>query len=276
MGTVLDPNGSLINPSGWEPSVAWTGSDFIAVWIGYRGLIGRFIGEDGTPVGDTFRVVSSTGTLYNTDAAAGSGVIMTVWAEDNGSGCSVYGQMLSSTGSLIGPPFWIGNGYSDKSLSVCYQDNRFLVVYTKGVSAENIYGRFYDSTGQALGIEFPVSHSSGHCFFCSAAAGTNGRYLCVWAQNDSGYTDIYGSVDILYGVEEKTSPPSRTIMPGSFIVSNFVQIKGLRGIPVTLYDAVGQMVFKGRLKDMNRRLRDGVYFMVEDDRTRYKIILVSH
>lgn len=69
---------------------------------------------------------------------------------------------------------------------------RYLIAYEK---VGDIYGRFIDEKGEAVGDEFVISSAINNQYLPSVAYDTNSnRYLVVWCDSRNGNYDIYGQL----------------------------------------------------------------------------------
>ncbi|MDQ3703769.1 MAG: S-layer homology domain-containing protein [Chloroflexota bacterium] len=148
------PEGPSALGSQSEPSVAYnpTATEYLVVWEDSRGtggdgavnIQGQRVDADGTMLGENFVIAEAAGAqseakvAFSTNAAG----YLVVW-EDGRSGTSVdiYGQVVSSGGSLVGANFQIttvpfsAELYPDVSYSS--STNEYLVIWSGEVSNTN-------------------------------------------------------------------------------------------------------------------------------------------
>jgi hypothetical protein len=181
-------------------AIAVQGSgDFVVVWHGERGGIsGQRFDAGGRRLGDEFRV-NTTAVHSQIDpavAADGSGNFVVVWHCE---GCNfdddwkkILAQRYDSMGRRLGqeivvdnPPPW--NRLVSENPDVATDANGNFVVVWQGRDGwyyNGIYGRRYDSGGQALGGWFAVDVTDYGEPCCmgdpSVAADEAGDFIVVW------------------------------------------------------------------------------------------------
>jgi hypothetical protein len=126
---------------------------------------------------------------------------LVVWEDNRNGNGDIYGQVISTTGTLVGGNFYIVEQAGQQrypDLAYNSQDNLYLVVWQDNIIRDwEIYGRWVkwvksDGTW-ARGIVFRISSGDGS-EQNPAVAYNNGEdeYLVVWQDNRSGCEDIYG------------------------------------------------------------------------------------
>ncbi|MGC1455755.1 MAG: CFI-box-CTERM domain-containing protein [Nitrospirota bacterium] len=220
-----------------SPSLAYNvqNNRYLAVYEKNASIDGQLIEADGTPAANEL-VVSDPGLNQRASVAYDgiNGRFIVVWARLS---AGIYGQFVSTTGSLIGGNFVICNYQSFNNVnlpSVAYDsiNQRFLVVWedprNSTGSNTDIYGQIVNADGSLIGGNIGVSTAVGHQFKPKATYDTvNQRYFVVWMDSRiSGY-DIYGQ---LVG-------PEGTLTGSNFVVS---AAHGLMTDPVVAYDGTHQ------------------------------------
>lgn len=132
------------------------------------GVFGRRFDSGGSPLASEFRVNShTTSDQQNPDAAYdSSGNFVVVWRslDQDGSLDGIFGRRFDSGGNPFGSEFQVntyttGNQYG---APVAVQvGGGFVVVWTSTASqdggAAGVFGRRFDSGGNAVGVEFRVN-----------------------------------------------------------------------------------------------------------------------
>jgi hypothetical protein len=195
-GPAGTPVGARISPvpghTGQVVCVASSGTNFLMVWPDYflgtgtYGLNGQLIDPSGGLVGPWFAIAAASDSKVKIESmesvAYGAGGYLVVWDENS----SIYGQLVSTSGSLIGGNFVIcgpADGQDEKGASVAFDGTNFLVVWqnntTSGGSNNVTYGVFVSPSG-AMGTPFAIGQtvSLDRSPLYVAFNGTN--YLVVW------------------------------------------------------------------------------------------------
>lgn len=178
---------------------------------GFQRIYARFLSSSNTwttandiPVYDMaggFQIDSHVAVLTN-------GNVVAVWGNFDQANASrmqdVYGQLLSATGQKVGNVFAVNQftSYNQRTPVVAaLSDGRFVVAWVSEqqrsvaqgsgaltqpqalpTASVDIYARFFDATGAALGNEFLVNTGSNICANPSIAAGANGEFAIAWGE----------------------------------------------------------------------------------------------
>jgi len=228
----LAPAAALAQPSGSEfqvntyttndqrrPSVAWDASgEFVVVWQSNalspspatgqdgddHGVFGRRFMSDGTPIAGEFAVNSyTTGPQYIPHVAANpNGGFVVVWnGSGNGDGYyGIFAQRYDGDGDAVGGEFRV-NSYTSGAQyypqAAFGSDGKFVVVWVSPNDGDGygIVGRRFNSSGSALGSEFPVNttYTSGHQSSPGVATLPGGGFVVVW-HSYAGEDGSFGSV----------------------------------------------------------------------------------
>ncbi|MBX9742730.1 MAG: PT domain-containing protein, partial [Chthoniobacterales bacterium] len=213
-GRRYDSNGNAIGTSEFQISTLTTGSYLFPAVAAFSGggyvvtwqntaspaqLYGRRYDGSGNAIGSAEFQISTltTGSNWDSSVAAlsGGGFVVT-WNNDNGNR-KIYGRRYDSSGNAIGTSeFQIstlttGNNYIPTVSAL--SDGGYVVTWWNGVSPNQIYGRRYDSSGNAIGSsEFQISTlTTGHNQRPIVTALSGGGYVVIW-QSDASPGQIYG------------------------------------------------------------------------------------
>ena len=212
-GTVLDAAGIAIATAAnaqYHASVAWGGSEYLAVWADYRNAASTGSDVFGARLGAAGNVLDAAGIAISTAANVqyypavawgGSGYLVVwmdhrngiAWAESD-----VYGARVSASGSLLdaaGFPISTAAG-GQWFPSVASDGSGHLVVWEDGRSGSSgVYGARVSASGEVLDPSgIAIATASYHQ--SSPAVGWGGsHYLVVWedGREASGWYDIYGA-----------------------------------------------------------------------------------
>ncbi|MDG4544483.1 MAG: Ig-like domain-containing protein, partial [Rickettsiales bacterium] len=165
--------------------------NFVITW-GLGNVYGQIYSANGATVGGVFPVNTITTGSNNSQSVAAindNGDFVVVWGRVNGGNLSgLKGQIFSSDGSKIGSEFSVTNSPSAKFISVTSDTSGgFIATWnaSNGSSvSDGIFGKRYDSNGNALGDEFYVDRGS----LTSVASLSNGDFV-IARQVSSSSTD---------------------------------------------------------------------------------------
>ena len=127
---------------------------------------------------------------------------LVVWYNDRAGNDDIRAQRLSSSGVLLGNPFYIsaGSGADRWNPDVSYnsQSNEYLVVWQELSSGvNNIVGQRVTATGGITGSRINITNLGGSDDAEDPAVAysvTSNKWLVAWSQNPgSGNNDIYGA-----------------------------------------------------------------------------------
>jgi hypothetical protein len=261
-GVVLD-NGNNVGTGDYNPEISYDGNRCLIVWSEeFQGVVGRFVSAEAQPEGPSFYIATTQGISTIPTVEFGGQYYLTVWADfcPLGTDQDIYGQLVSTDGSLINNRIVIAEGAANQNApSVTYDGSEFLVVWVE--DGNTICGRFVNEAGSTPGAEFLISDDSPYeRQFPSVESGTE-YFLTVWNEFRTDF-DIYGNADINVGiVEDHVSTPvgSTTTSAG--------QIRRYLGEKIKLYDILGRNVSADRIGP-------GVYFFENESKELKKIIVV--
>jgi hypothetical protein len=185
------------------PSVASsaTGS-FVVVWqsqdgSGY-GIWGQRFASTGTPLGDEFRVNSSTaGHQKNSRVASdAAGDFVVVW--ESGPTGAISGQRFASTGAPLGGEIVVSTSTGNQAYPAVAMNGTgdFVVTWSAssgGGDAYEVFAQRYKANGQPVGVEFQVNTYTTLGQTRSAVA-LGASLLVVWQGDvqDGDATGIFG------------------------------------------------------------------------------------
>jgi hypothetical protein len=217
-GTLVGDNFPISTAAGyqWHPAVAYNsaGNEYLVVWedfrnfsLNYQDIYGQRVGADGTLAGGNFPISSvaeiqvEPSLTYN----SANNAYLVVWRDLRNrptTMADVYGQIVSSSASLVGGNFAISLAAGDQwAPEVAYNstDNEYLVVWwdlRNGLGNSDVYGRRVSGAGAVLGGEVPISTvATGQSGPSVAYNSTDNEYLVAWYDHRNyatNGTDIYG------------------------------------------------------------------------------------
>jgi len=202
-GSQYQPNITALNDGGF--AVAWY-SDGIRDGRYYDVFFQRF-NAAGTAVGSEVRANTSTGfensAQYEPNIVQLSGGdIVVAWRADSaqdGSLSGVYAQRFSSSGVTVGGEFRLNTTTENYQYDVqlARHGTGFVAVWTsreQDGSADGIYGRLYDASGNPTTAEFRINESTYHYQYEPAVATlSGGGFVVTW----HGYNQQTGQYDVL-------------------------------------------------------------------------------
>src|SRR4030042_3940805 len=165
-GIVLDTSNCIgaVGVDEQSSDIAYDGVRCFAVWGRYTapyGVDGRFVNSQALPVDTVIRIGNTATYKYINPKLATSGSrYLIVWNDLNmvTFDYSVYGQIMSAQGQLIGGPIVIAEEDTpEKNPTVMYDGYKFLVAWD---DSGTIKGRFIDTLGQLMGSSFNISSTS--------------------------------------------------------------------------------------------------------------------
>jgi hypothetical protein len=208
---------------------------------GFQHIYARFTDANGIFTGGSDILVTSSAnyTQMNPSVAVlNNGNVVVVWQSKKQVSASsmldVYGQILTATGLKVGSEFPVNQftAYNQRTPAVAAQPNGgFIVTWvseqqrtlaptnTPTVSVTSyvapsidIYSRYFNATGAALGNEFLVNADNNPCSNPSLAVATDGSYLVTWTARDAG--------NVTNGLDIYARPYSSAGVAGSVVLVN--------------------------------------------------------
>ena len=192
----------------WLSDVAMdSDGDFVVVWESYVGegtafdVYGQRFNANGTKAGSEFQVNSHTtgDQVWSRVASASNGDFVVVWGSDgqDGSGWGVYGQRYNADGTKAGSEFKVNTTTNDDQWYPAVAmggGGDFVVAWDSNGqdgSEYGVYARRYNSSGTAVGGEFPVNtYTTGTQWLSSVQIDGQGNFVIAWSsdnQDGSGF-----------------------------------------------------------------------------------------
>ncbi len=207
VGNEFQVNTETTGNQRWPSLAVDSGGTFTVVWYehDYIDIRAQRYGQDGTPIGDEFRVVSpgNYDGGYPSVAADAAGNFVVVWGVIISH--EIYGRRFGSDGAPIGNDFQINTytAFIQEKASVAVEpDGDFVVVWeSQGSSGSDtsewswsVQGQRYASDGMARGGQFQInSYTTGHQVWPSVAVEPDGDFVVVWESGGSGGSATSGS-----------------------------------------------------------------------------------
>jgi len=138
-------------------------------------------------------------------------------------GTNVVGQLVSSSGALLGPQIVVGSNPANffPSIALAFGQANYLLVWsdTSVTSGVDMFGQFISTSGVKVGSAFNLLQSQGsHGFqYVLALASDGTNYLVVWADNYDTESQTSGS---FYG---QLVTPAGTLSGSEFLISSQIQ-----------------------------------------------------
>ncbi len=215
------------------PAVAFSGTNYLVVWDDDRidgddrNIYGQFVGTDGSLIGDGFSISVETNDQMLVDLAFSGTNFLAVWKDGRYDVYdeSIFGQLISPDGTLIGGNFAIGDTSVDEENSwpsVASSGNSFLVSWDQAITVKDetqpsfskrlmmqqagveytrptiwwdVYAQKVSLTGDLIDNNIPICTEVYHQSD-SYIASDGDDYLVVWddSRNGNQYSVIYGSI----------------------------------------------------------------------------------
>ncbi len=184
------PQVSMLNDGG--AAFVWQGGK-----QGFQRIYSRFISSSNTwTTGDILvNTFTNSSQLNPVVATLTNGNVVVAWASFNqASGTSlqdVYAQRLSPSGAKLGGEFRVNTttSFNQRTPSIAaLADGRFVVVWISEQqrfdNSVDVFGKFFDANGNAIGAEYLVNTGSNVCANPSVAAASDGGFLVAWSEKD--------------------------------------------------------------------------------------------
>ncbi len=167
------------------------------------GVFAQRYDSAGAPVGTEFQVNTYTSVSQGSPAiAAGAdGALVITWGSfpQDGDDVGVFGQRYDSTGQAVGTEFQVSSyttGSQNRQQVALGADGTFVVIwdtYPRDGSSSGVFGKRYDTVGQAIGDEFQVNtYTTSEQSWPSVAAGSDGAFVVAWVSwQDSSLRGVF-------------------------------------------------------------------------------------
>ncbi len=199
-GTKRLPDTRLTFAEGFSinPSLAWTGTEFVVVWqddgMGARGnneVFGQRIDLEGRPIGGNVRLVDEGGADQTSPIiAAGGQSLGVVWLKG---GPSLHRLMFASFDSelrVMNPGAVPIDMASGAYPVIVHNASQYVVAwYDADSTPKTVYGAVRDDQGKEIVAAKPLIQTSGHARY-PALLPYGDRILLVWSDDrdqNSGY-----------------------------------------------------------------------------------------
>jgi hypothetical protein len=227
---------------------------FLVVWEDTRNsgttnedIYGQLISAGGRLADENFPISTFLGIQGDPSVAFDNvnQAFLVVWREGRNLGTTgedIYGQRISSDGSLLGGDLPICNasgGQAEPVVSFDSVNHRFLVAWRDdrnlGTTGTDVYGQWANVDGSPSGENFAISDALGNQVSPAISYDPlHWQFLVVWSDGRDAATtgeDIYGQRVSIYGVLLGTSSNV------NFVVSD---ASADQGRPSTAFDGVNQ------------------------------------
>jgi hypothetical protein len=187
---------SMLNDGG--AAFAWQGGK-----QGFQHIYSRFLSASNVWTTGDVQVNAATNRYQRSPVMATllNGNIVVVYVSDDqvvaGSMSDVYLQILAPNGSKIGGEVLVNQFTANNQRSpavTALADGRFAVAWvseqerwtdaSNGVPSVDIFGRFFDASGNAAGGEFLLNVSGNFCANPDLAAAPDGGFMAAWMEKD--------------------------------------------------------------------------------------------
>lgn len=160
------------------------GARFLVIWWEYPQVLGMWLGADGRPAGERFRIGEST-FLPMASVASGGGISLVAWATRGGlfvARVSPAGQVLDPGGKLIVPL----ESLQDVVPSLTYDGRSFVIAWAARTVADdplsvNLHGAEVSASGELL-RQFAISEQPDSESPPFLAAGEDGQVLAMYSR----------------------------------------------------------------------------------------------
>ncbi len=188
-----------------SPAVAYDGvHNYLVVWQDARNLThtdydiyGQIVASMGTLPGINFPIsTAERDQWFPAVASDAKDAFLVVWQDSRHGSWDVYGQRVSSEGTLSGNDFSISTAPSDQcfpALTYNSAEDKYLIVWQDHHSGNwDIYGRCISSEGNQ-GDSFPIATNPDNQERPDVVYNsTKNEYLVIWQDYRLGNWDIYG------------------------------------------------------------------------------------
>ena len=229
------PQVALLNGGG--AVVVWQGGRY-----GFQKIYARFCAANGTfltgdilvnTYTDSFQVNPGVATLAD-------GSVVVVWSSDgqDGSLQGVFGQRFSATGVKLGGEFqvnqWTSKNQRTPAVAALASTN-FVVAWVselqRGSATVDIYARIFNSSGAAVGSEFPVNASTTNmCANPAVAASPQGGFAVAWSQKDAAVLTAGSQSGVLVAPIQTSKSPNSWDVFGRLFNANGTAASGAIGL----------------------------------------------
>jgi hypothetical protein len=260
-GVVLDTgtiagNGDAHNE--FYPAVAYDGNRCLVVWYhsyyGPYGVFGRFVNHAAQPEDSVIMIAPALTHLNNFPRVGSSrSNYLIAWADlrEGAGDYDVRGQLVSLGGEILGGAITIATGEANQTRpDVVFDGRQYLVVWAEPAG---IRGQWISLDGALVGPELAISDTGRSGYDCPRLGAGSANCLVVWSAVQGAYSDIYGNLVSLPGIEDAKAEPAYHREAGRTLISSG-PLQFPAGERVEIFDCTGKRVDP-------RRLGTGLYII---------------
>jgi len=203
---------------------------FVVAWHSFGqdgsnyGVFGRRFDGSGSALGAEFQVNEYTTSYqrFPTISHDSSGGFVVAWNSNgqDGSGLGVFGRRFDSSGGALGAEFQVNQltaGTQYRPTISHDSSGGFVLAWGSGGqdgSGLGVFGRRFDSSGSALGVEFQVNqYTTSYQSFPTISHDSSGGFVVAWESDGQDGSD--------YGVFGRRFNSSGGPLGGEFQVNQF-------------------------------------------------------
>ena len=236
-----------------EPAVAFDGQNYLVVWCRTNwksscDIYGQMIDSTGNLIGTAFFVIEGRNIAMISKVASNGTNYLVV---TDGVVDTIFGQMVGTDGSLVGPPLWISAepGSNAQAARVGWDGTNYLVVwYDDRAGNGDPYGQWLSPAGELLDTNFAIIRHPVFQGPPRIASDGEGKFLTVWSDSRGDGFDLWGKIVSKTGVEEsekrKVKSVRLEVYPNPFIQSTVIgyQLPLDNKVSLNIYDSAGRLV----------------------------------
>jgi len=172
---------------------ALAGGGFVASWSVAQSssfhAMARVFAADGTPLGAEFQVSSGASIAVSAVAALANGGFAVLYTETASNPDTLYARAYTAAGTPVGAAVAVATSTSFDGIHLTGRaEGGFAIIWSTGT---DLFGRFHDNNGAALGAAFTVSASPRTDRLPMIDQLEDGGYIAVWQRiTVNGDTDV--------------------------------------------------------------------------------------
>ena len=231
---LVSSNGTPLGPfiftgrTGGMPWASFSGTNYLLTWADdanypQDAIYGQCINRSGAPLAGPFPISASSGRIDLQGpqvVACAGGKFLVIWDDYRGGPSSVYGQLVSDAGTLVGGNFVIfpsTDGQNEANAGVVTDGTNFLVVcqYNSTVAGNHnvSQGRFVFANG-VMGAAFDIGQSVSLDRNPMGLVFNGTNYLVLWPFN----SQRNGQGDAIWSLRGRFVTPAGTFPANEFEV----------------------------------------------------------